>query len=119
MSKHAPWIKTAHENAAAQGIEVPSGFAAYGFPVPSYRKHAAHANYRDMNPDISTEDATRDIDTLCQFIERDQPYEAEGYWRKEMDGAGYAASPRRALDLTGYYRLLAVLMTAGDPDAAS
>lgn len=71
-----------------------------------------------MNPSITTEVATLDIDKLCTFIERDEPYEMQKYWRQVMDGAGYAKNPRRDLDLTGYYRLMAVLMTALDPDAA-
>ena len=116
MSRHAAHIQTHHKNVAARGIKTPSGWDAFGFPVPSYRKTAALEHYRDMNPDISTEDATRDIDKLSQFIERDEPYEMESYWRYEMSGAERHTNPRRALDFMGFIRLKAVLMTAPDPN---
>lgn len=118
MSKHDPAL-VKQRSLTPEG-ELPEGLASYGHPVPSFRKASALRHYRDMNPDISTEQATLDIDKLSNFIERDQPYEAEAYWRQEMDGAGYQSNPRRDLDLCGYYRLLACLMTGGSlPKAMS
>jgi hypothetical protein len=115
MSQHDPAL-IKQRSLTPEG-EVPEGLASYGHPVPAFRKASALRHYRDMNPEISTEDATRDIGMLSQFIERDKPYEAEAYWRHHMNGAGYSPNPRLALDLCGYYRLLACLMT-GTPKAA-
>ena len=98
MSKHDPAI-IKQRSLTPEG-ELPEGLASYGHPVPAFRKASALRHYRDMNPSISTEDATLDIDKLSNFIERDQPYEAEAYWRQVMHGGGYAKNPRRALDLT-------------------
>lgn len=109
MSRHDPAMIA--QRALTPEGEKPEGLASYGHPVPSERKASALRHYRAMNPNISTEDATTDIDKLAHCIERDEPYEAEAYWRQVMDGAGYAPKPRRALDLIGYYRLMACLMT--------
>lgn len=104
MSKHDPAL-IKQRSLTPEG-ELPEGLASYGHPVPAFRKHTALQHYRDMDPNVSTEEATAAIDALAQFIERDEPYAMEQYWNKVM-----------RLDLTGYYRLLACLMT-GAPRAA-
>lgn len=75
-----------------------SGFEAFGAPVPYYRRQAAMDHCREMGL-TDTNKAMATIDRMAEAISRDDPYEA-------ME-AGNAH-----LDLTGTYRLLAVLCTA-------
>ncbi len=77
------------------------GFEAFGKPVPYYRREAAMEHCRDMGL-TDTNKAMATIDRMSQAIERDEPYQA-------ME-AGMVH-----LDLTGTYRLLAVLCTAQNP----
>lgn len=77
------------------------GFAAFGKPVPIYRRSAALHHARDMGC-TDTEKMTFAIDRMCQFIERDEPYEA-------------MQAGMHLVDLTGTYRLLAVLLCAEKP----
>lgn len=74
------------------------GFAAFGKPVPYYRREAAMQHCRDMGLK-DTNKAMATIDRMSHNIQKDEPYAA-------ME-AGMAH-----LDLTGTYRLLAVLCTA-------
>lgn len=71
-----------------------------GKPIPTHRLGNALATVRDMLPDISTENATLLVGKVAQKLERDQPYEA------------MQAAQELNLDLTGAYRLFAVLLTA-------
>jgi hypothetical protein len=105
MSKHSPHIIKQREIVAAKlgPDKVPSEWDAFGHPVPPYRKQNAFEHYRDMNPDVPTGVATTHIAYIADKIERDEVFEAEAYWRREMCGTW--------LDLTGYYRLLSVLVT--------
>jgi hypothetical protein len=73
------------------------GFAAFGEPVPYYRRDAAMKHCRHMG--LDTHRAMATIDRMAEAIRRDEPYAA-------ME-AGMAH-----LDLIGTYRLLAVLCTA-------
>lgn len=77
------------------------GFDAMGKPVPMYRRTAALAHCRDMGL-TDAEDATACIGGVADKLERDQPYEA-------------MAEGMKYLDLTGTYRLMAVLLTAQQP----
>ena len=77
------------------------GFDAFGKPVSNYRKSAALRHLRAMVPDTNTEEATGCINRMVEAVERDDPYRA-------MEAA------RRTVDLTGAYRLLAVLLCAED-----
>ncbi len=79
------------------------GMEAFGKPVPSYRKDAALQHCRQMGL-TDTNKATGMINRMADAIQRDEPYEA-------MEaGTAY-------LDLTGTYRLLAVLCTARPSEA--
>jgi hypothetical protein len=74
------------------------GMAAFGKPVPTFRKTAALMHCRELGLS-DTNKATGMVNRMVDAIERDEPYAA-------MEaGTAY-------LDLTGTYRLLAVLCTA-------
>lgn len=77
------------------------GMAAFGKPVPTYRKDVALKHCRDMGL-TDTNKATGMINRAAGAIERDQPYKA-------MEAL------TAYLDLTGAYRLLAVLCAAEEP----
>jgi hypothetical protein len=74
------------------------GFKAFGKAVPYYRREAAVEHCKDMGL-TDTNKIMATIDRMSEAIKRDEPYQA-------ME-AGMAH-----LDLTGTYRLLAVLCTA-------
>lgn len=77
----------------------PSGFDAMGRPIPLDRRSNALNAVRDMAPALSTEEAMNLIEAVARHLERDQPYEA-------MKAA------RRALDITGSYRLVSILLAS-------
>ena len=81
--------------------EPDTGFEAFGKPVPSYRRTAALEHARAMGCD-DTQKITFHIDRACTEIQNDQPYKA-------MEELGML------VDLTGIYRLLAVLCVAEKP----
>lgn len=81
------------------------GMDAFGKPVPNYRRQAALQHCRDMGL-TDTNKAMGMIQRACEQIERDEPYGA-------MEAIG------AYLDLTGCYRVLAVLCTAQDPAEAA
>jgi hypothetical protein len=74
------------------------GFAAFGKPVPMYRRDAALEHARSMGCD-DTSRAFAVINSMATAIQNDQPYKAMEYGMQ-------------LVDLTGTYRLLAVLCTA-------
>lgn len=82
----------------AEDARAADGMAAFGKTVPYYRRDAAMAHCRDMGLN-DTGKAMATIDRMSEAILRDEPYQAFE--------AGMAH-----LDLTGTYRLLAVLCTA-------
>jgi hypothetical protein len=73
------------------------GMAAFGHPVPYYRREAGMQHCKAMG--LDTNKAVATIDRMSEAIRRDEPYQAMQ--------AGMAH-----LDLTGTYRLLAVLCCA-------
>ena len=75
-----------------------SGFGAMGKPVPFYRREAGYQTCRDLG--LESEGAFSAVNGMAEALKRDQPYEA-------------MAAGMRYLDLTGTYRLMAVLLTAG------
>lgn len=79
------------------------GMNAFGKPVPLYRKSAGLEHLRQMIPGLSTAQATKVIDQMAEKIARDQPYEA------------MQVPQQVRLDLTGTYRLLAVLCATPKP----
>lgn len=78
-------------------MTTPTGFDAMGHPVPTDRKEAAYSTAKEMGI-TGFEEASELVGTMAQCIERDHPYEAE-------------KAGMKFLDLTGTYRLMAVLMT--------
>jgi hypothetical protein len=76
------------------------GFAAFGKDVPLYRQAAALAHCREIG--LDTNKGTSVVSRMSEAIARDKPYEA-------MEAA------MAHLDLTGTYRVLAVLCTAEKP----
>lgn len=78
-----------------------TGFDAMGHPVPESRKQAGYAWLRTM---FTQEEATSLVNAVANKLERDQPYEAQKEARE------------RGLDLTGVYRLMAVLLTDAKTD---
>lgn len=73
-----------------------SAFNAMGHPVPTHRKTAAYQHAQDMG--LSKAEAMECINGMAEQLERDQPYEAQ-------------AKGMKFVDLTGTYRLMAVLLT--------
>lgn len=99
------------------------GFAAFGHRVPSGRRANALAHLRQMAPDVTLADAMTMIDQVSQYVERDDPYAALWYMT-EAPSPTHVSTPDEAmvrpdarppfhLDVTGGYRLLAVLCTGG------
>lgn len=76
-------------------LEGDSGFAAFGKPVGIRRRAAALESIREIGI-VNTGDAWECIGQMSSAIERDDPYGAMGIGM-------------RYVDLTGTYRLLAVL----------
>jgi uncharacterized protein YoaH (UPF0181 family) len=74
------------------------GFAAMGKSTPHYRRSAALEHVREMVQGISTQEAVAVIDRTANALERDDPYRAQ-------------RAALSTLDLTGAYRLMAVLLT--------
>ena len=79
--------------------EVIAGFEAMGKPIPDYRKDAGYQTCRkafgmDANKSFGT------VQGCADALERDEPYKA------------MEAAMKYGLDLTGAYRLMAVLLTA-------
>lgn len=72
-----------------------SGFNAMGHPIPEPRKQAAYNWLRTM---FSQDEARSLVDAVANKLERDEPYEAQEVVMEH-------------LDLTGAYRLMAVLLT--------
>ena len=74
------------------------GYNAVGEPIPHYRRSAGLRCVREMVPDMGTEEAHGLVERTANALERDDLFMAQ---RAAMSG----------LDLTGAYRLLAVLLT--------
>lgn len=74
------------------------GFEAFGHPVPDHRLEEAYRQARAMGMNASS--AMEVVGKAVRAIESDQPYRILG----TTDVGG--------LDLTGRYRLVAVLCTA-------
>jgi len=83
--------------------EMDDGFNNMGKPVPLFRKEAALKHAKAMG--LGGGGAWAVDGAVAEQLERDEPYEAQ---RKAMV----------YLDLTGAYRLMAVLLSAPEPKAA-
>lgn len=87
----------------ATKVEGDEGFAAMGKPVPFFRRQAAMDHAKNMGVESSS--AMRAIGEMAECVARDEPYKA-------------LAVAMKIVDLTGSYRLLAVLCAASDPSKA-
>lgn len=91
----AEFMNTPRVASRMQEIEGDSGFAAFGKPVSTERRSEALKHIREMGI-ANNADAWECIGNMSGAIERDQPYECVGIGM-------------RYVDLTGTYRLMAVL----------
>lgn len=73
------------------------GFGAMGKPIPFWRQQAGYEDCIQMG--LNKQDAHAAVNGMSEQLSRDKPYEAMEYGMKY-------------LDLTGTYRLMAVLLTA-------
>ena len=76
------------------------GFGAFGNPVPFFRRQAAFEHAKSMG--LDTAKSYDVVGKVSDAVARDEPYRA-------MEEA------MKFLDLTGSYRLLAVVCTAASP----
>jgi len=74
-----------------------SGFNAMGKPVPYYRREAGYRHCKDMG--LGSDESFAAVNGMSEALERDNPHGALG-------------AAMKYLDLTGAYRLMAVLLTA-------
>lgn len=79
-----------------QDKEEIDGFNNMGRPIPSDRRQRAYEHAKQMG--LSSDHALAAVQGVAEQLERDKPYEAMGAGMKY-------------LDLTGTYRLFAVLLT--------
>lgn len=77
--------------------DVLSGFDAMGRPVPMHRRQAGLDHCKKMG--LDTEQSWSCVQQMSKQLARDKPYEA-------MEAGMHF------LDLTGTYRMMAVLLTA-------
>lgn len=75
------------------------GFDAMGMPIPSERLARGDSHLREMAPSLSTGERLSLIGRVANALERDRPYEA-------------FELAQQKLDLTGTYRLVAVLLAS-------
>ena len=90
-----------------------SGFGAMGHPIPMYRMTAALSHLREMNPEVVTTGAAMEfLGKVASFLENDEPYKAQELWFRRSTGDDPTPS---IVDLTGYYRLVAVMLCEPEP----
>lgn len=77
---------------------LPSGMNALGRPVPDFRRAAGYEACKAMGL-VEADSRFSTVNGMSEKIERDQPYEA-------------LEIAKRVFDLSGAYRLLAVLLTS-------
>ena len=80
-----------------EGFDENSGFNAMGKPVPFYRREAGYQHCKQMG--LGSDGSFAAVGGMSEALERDEPHNAIGAGMKY-------------LDLTGAYRLMAVLLTA-------
>lgn len=79
------------------------GFSAMGRPIPILRKRNAYIHLKNMGV-TDSEYRFRCVAMVAARLEHDDPYGALG-------------EATKFVDLTGAYRLMAVLLTGDQPDA--
>jgi hypothetical protein len=105
MDMSAEFLGWKHQQPGQAGeppaaVKHDEGFGAMGHPVPAYRQQAGYDLCRQLG--CGTEAAWTAVAGMAGALERDKPYEA-------MEAG------MRTLDLTGTYRLMAVLLSAIKP----
>lgn len=83
-----------------------TGFNAMGMTVPSNRKQNAYETIKQIMPKASNDLAQSIVSKCSAIIERDEPFRIVGA-NHELD------KDLATIDLTGRYRLMAVLLTDG------
>ena len=78
------------------------GMGAMGHPIPDYRKDEAYRTCR-QEFGMSADKSFSTVQGIAHALEKDNPYEA-------------MKMGMRYVDLTGTYRLMAVLLSAPDPN---
>lgn len=73
-----------------------TGFNAIGKPVPFFRQEAGYCLARSLG--LSTEESHTLVRSMAEKLEKDKPFEAQEIAMKYVD-------------LTGYYRIVSVLLT--------
>ena len=76
---------------------ISSAFAAMGKPIPYSRRQAAYECAKGIG--VESGDCFTLVDAMSDQLERDKPFEAQ-------------QTALKYVDLTGAYRLMAVLLTA-------
>lgn len=98
----AEFVRTDNQaRQTADDAALADGFNSMGKPIPALRRETGAQHARDMGI-TDKEKVTGLVGRMSEALERDKPYEA-------ME-AGMAY-----LDLTGTYRMMAVLLTAPKP----
>lgn len=103
-------------------IDYNSGWNAFGKPVPDHRLMNGYKIVKEIIPDISTEKAFSIVATVAKHIEHDRPFEIIGnttirreygdWFRKgKSKNQEISQTDLGMIDLTGRYRLLAVMLT--------
>jgi hypothetical protein len=81
-----------------------SGFNAIGKPIPSDRQQKGYETVKELIPNIDSETAYHIVAKCVNYLQDDQPFRIVG----AVDGLDEDLSK---IDLTGRYRLMAVLLT--------
>lgn len=87
----------------------PDGFEAMGQPVPNFRRAVAYRHVQQMAPEWSNDKVMHIVDSVANALERDEPYEARDLAMGHKPGTERTLD--NGLDLTGAYRLFAVLLS--------
>ena len=104
MAEFLNWRDAKNRHAIGPVPDNEDGFNQMGKPIPMFRRMAADENCKDMGLADSGQRLAV-IQGMAEYLERDEPYKA-------MEVG------MRYLDLTGTYRLMAVLLVAPNPNAA-
>lgn len=101
MAEFLEWRRMKGQLAPPPKVDGSDGFSAMGKPVPFYRRQAGYDTCLSMG--LTSEAAYHAVNGMSEHLERDKPYDA-------------MATGMRYIDLTGTYRLMAVLLTADKPN---
>lgn len=98
MAEFLEWKRQKNKAYPAPETSDSDGFNAMGRPIPYYRQQAAYETCKAMGMTDRNE-MTACVGAMSEALERDEPYAA-------MEAG------MKYVDLTGTYRLMAVLLTA-------